>query len=203
MSSVVISGDTSGAITLAALAVAGTNTITLPANTGNMVVDTATQTLTNKTLTSPTFGGTPAGVGVLTSGTSVSTATTAFTASISTTTMTVTAVASGTIAVGQVIAGTGVTAGTTITALGTGTGGVGTYTVNVSQTVTSTAITIVGLDFLNIPSWVKRITIIFNQVSVSGTSSTLIQLGTGATPTYTTTGYSGGGAILSGSGIVT
>jgi hypothetical protein len=34
MSSVVISGDTSGAITLSATAVAGTNTITLPAKTG-------------------------------------------------------------------------------------------------------------------------------------------------------------------------
>jgi len=37
MSSVVIAGDTSGAITLAAPAVAGTNTITLPASTGTMV----------------------------------------------------------------------------------------------------------------------------------------------------------------------
>ena len=38
MSSVVIYGDTSGAITLAANAVAGTNTITVPAQTGTMVV---------------------------------------------------------------------------------------------------------------------------------------------------------------------
>ena len=37
MSSVVISGDTSGAITLASPAVAGTNTITLPASTGTVV----------------------------------------------------------------------------------------------------------------------------------------------------------------------
>jgi hypothetical protein len=37
MSSVVISGDTSGAITLAAPSVAGTNTITLPASTGTVV----------------------------------------------------------------------------------------------------------------------------------------------------------------------
>jgi hypothetical protein len=36
MSSVVISGDTSGAITLAAPSVAGTNTITLPASTGTV-----------------------------------------------------------------------------------------------------------------------------------------------------------------------
>lgn len=38
MSSVVLSGDTSGAITLAAPAVAGTNTITLPAATGTAMV---------------------------------------------------------------------------------------------------------------------------------------------------------------------
>jgi len=38
MSSVVLSGDTSGAITLAAPAVAGTNTITLPAATGTVLV---------------------------------------------------------------------------------------------------------------------------------------------------------------------
>ena len=41
MSSVVISGDTSGSITLSAPAVAGTNTITLPASTGT-VLTTAT-----------------------------------------------------------------------------------------------------------------------------------------------------------------
>jgi hypothetical protein len=37
MSSIVISGDTSGAITVAAPAVAGTNTITMPATTGTML----------------------------------------------------------------------------------------------------------------------------------------------------------------------
>jgi hypothetical protein len=45
MSSVVISGDTSGAITLAAPAVAGTNTITLPATTGTVVLTGTTPTL--------------------------------------------------------------------------------------------------------------------------------------------------------------
>lgn len=56
------------------------------------------------------------------------------------TTLTVTAVTSGVLAVGQRISGTGITAGTTITALGTGTGGIGTYTVSVSQLVASTTI---------------------------------------------------------------
>lgn len=60
-----------------------------------------------------------------------------FTAAISGTTMTVSAVSSGTLAVGQAIVGSGVTDGTYITALGTGTGGTGTYTVGISQTVGS------------------------------------------------------------------
>jgi hypothetical protein len=72
------------------------------------------------------------------------------TGSISTTTLTVTAVASGTLFVGQTIQGTGVTALTIITALGTGSGGVGTYTVSTSQTVSST--TLYGLNFSQLPS---------------------------------------------------
>jgi hypothetical protein len=72
------------------------------------------------------------------------------TGSISTTTLTVTAVASGTLYVGQTIQGTGVTALTIITALGTGSGGVGTYTVSTSQTVSST--TLYGLNFSQLPS---------------------------------------------------
>jgi hypothetical protein len=128
---------------------------------------------------------------LITSGTSVSTATTSFTASISSTTMTVTAVGSGTIAVGQVITGTGVTAGTVITAQLTGSAGsTGTYTVSASQTVSSTTITIVGLDFLSIPSWVKRITVIFAGVSTNGTSNLLIQLGDSGG--IETTGYLSG-----------
>jgi len=64
--------------------------------------------------------------------------TSSFTGSISGTTLTVSAVASGTILVGAVISGTGVTAGTRITAYGTGTGGTGDYTIDTSQTVSST-----------------------------------------------------------------
>jgi hypothetical protein len=60
-----------------------------------------------------------------------------FTGSISGTTLTVTAVSSGTIAANQSLSGVGVTSETVITALGTGTGGVGTYTVNLSQTLAS------------------------------------------------------------------
>ena len=57
------------------------------------------------------------------------------------TTLTVLSVASGVLYVGAVISGTGVTAGTTITSFGTGTGNTGTYTVSVSQLVASAKIT--------------------------------------------------------------
>jgi hypothetical protein len=61
--------------------------------------------------------------------------------SISGTTLTVSAVpAIGALAVGQTITGTGIAPNTTITAILTGSGGVGTYTVTPSQTVASTPI---------------------------------------------------------------
>jgi hypothetical protein len=57
-------------------------------------------------------------------------------------TLTVTAVASGAIAVDDVISGSGVTAGTVVTANLTGTGGTGTYLVSIGQTASSTTITV-------------------------------------------------------------
>jgi len=99
------------------------------------------------------------GVGTYTLNTSLTIATEPFntaasaatiTASIATTTLTVTAVASGILYVGQTIQGAGITANTVITALGTGTGGVGTYTVSASQTVASE--TMYALNFSVIPT---------------------------------------------------
>jgi hypothetical protein len=55
MASIIIAGDTSGAITLASPAVAGSNTLTLPSSTDTLVGKATTDTLTNKTLTSPTL----------------------------------------------------------------------------------------------------------------------------------------------------
>ena len=72
------------------------------------------------------------------------------TAAITGTTMTVASVASGTLYVGQTIQGAGITAQTIITALGTGTGGTGTYTVNNSQTIAS--ITMYALNWTVLPS---------------------------------------------------
>jgi hypothetical protein len=43
-----------------------------------------------------------------------------------------------------------------------------------------------SIDFTGIPSWVKRITVMFNGVSTSGTSIMLCQIGSGS---FTTSGY--------------
>ena len=43
-----------------------------------------------------------------------------------------------------------------------------------------------SIDFTGIPSWVKRITVMFNEVSTSGSSAFLIQIGSGS---VTSTGY--------------
>jgi hypothetical protein len=115
--SLVLQSSGGGSVTLNEPTTASNFTQDIPAVTGNVVIDSATQTLTNKTLTtptltSPTFAGTPTGVGVLTSGTAVTS-----------------------------------TSGTSI-------------------------------DFTSIPSWVKRITVMFQGVSTNGTNPFLIQLGT-------------------------
>ena len=124
MSSIVVSGNTSGAITIAAPAVAGTNTLTLPASTGTVVLDTATQTLTNKTIQG----------GSITQGTAVAS-----------------------------------TSGTSI-------------------------------DFTSIPSWVKRITVMFSGTSTNGVSPIMVQLGTsgGIQATSYSSGASYQGATSAG-----
>lgn len=61
-------------------------------------------------------------------------------------TLTVSAVSTGTLGIGDVIVGTGITAGNEITAFLTGTGGTGTYFVSVGDTASSTTITVAGAD---------------------------------------------------------
>ena len=63
-----------------------------------------------------------------------------FTGSINGTTLSVTAMTYGALAVGRTVFGVGGTDGTVITALGSGSGGVGTYTVAPSQDVASVAL---------------------------------------------------------------
>jgi hypothetical protein len=84
-----------------------------------------------------------------------------FTGSISGTTLTVTGISSGAIALGMTLSGTGITAGTKIVAFNTGSGNnvneAGTYTVNISQTVSSTTINAYYERPLNIYSAFVRI----------------------------------------------
>jgi hypothetical protein len=63
--------------------------------------------------------------------------------SISGTVLTVTSVTLGAVAVGQLVHVAGIVAGTTISSLGTGTGGTGTYNLSVTQsTIASTTVTL-------------------------------------------------------------
>jgi len=54
-----------------------------------------------------------------------------------------------------------------------------------------------SIDFTSIPSWVKRITVMFSGVSTNGTSLVQIQIGAGS---VTTTGYTCSMANIQGSG---
>lgn len=113
-----------------------------------------------------------------------------FTGAISGTTLTVSALSTGALAVGQFVKGAGVTADTYITALGTGTGGTGTYTVSNSQTVASEAMT------TNVPN----VTFDSVQSAFVVTSSTT---GTGSTITFATGTIAASLDLTSATGAVT
>jgi hypothetical protein len=51
-----------------------------------------------------------------------------------------------------------------------------------------------SIDFTGIPSWAKRVTVMFDGVSLSGTSNFLFQIGAGS---MQSTGYNGSGASVS------
>lgn len=90
----------------------------------------------------------------------------------------------------------------------------GTYTVTVpatNQTLGLTSGTAVAstsgtsIDFTGIPSWVKRITVIYNGISTSGTADYLVQLGTAGG--VVSSGYISGalrnaGSVTSSAGIL-
>jgi hypothetical protein len=59
----------------------------------------------------------------------------------------------------------------------------GSLTLATAQTASGTSV-----DFTGIPSWAKRITVMFGSVSLNGNSSYLIQIGSGS---ITSSGYSG------------
>ncbi len=53
-----------------------------------------------------------------------------------------------------------------------------------------------AIDFTSIPSWVKRVTVMFNRVSTNGTSGLLVQIGAGS---IDTTGYISGTSAIGNS----
>jgi hypothetical protein len=116
----------------------------------------------------------------------------AFTGTISGTTLTVTAVASGTLMVGQAVTGQDVTSGTTIAALLTGTGGVGTYRVTPSQVVrlgtmaaACTVLTVASVTFGTILVGAP----VYDPAGnvTAGTAITALGTGTGGAGTYLVT----------------
>lgn len=81
--------------------------------------------------------------------------------------------------------------GTITLPAGTGTAAVQGVSTNIVSGTAVASTSGTSIDFTGIPSWVKRITVAFSGISTSGTSNLIVQLGTGATPTYTTSGYLG------------
>lgn len=69
--------------------------------------------------------------------------------------------------------------------LPTGGGTLGRMVLATAQNTTSGT----AIDFTGIPSWVKRITVMFNGVSTSGSSKLIVQLGTSTG--FVSTGYAG------------
>lgn len=58
----------------------------------------------------------------------------------------------------------------------------------------------VAVEFTGIPSWVRRITVLFNGVSTNGVNNILVQIGTGGAPT--SSGYAGYSVFSWASGVV-
>jgi hypothetical protein len=55
-----------------------------------------------------------------------------------------------------------------------------------------------SIDFTSVPSWIKRLTVIFNSVSTNGSSSIQLQIGSGS---FTTTGYASGATRMNNGGV--
>jgi len=81
---------------------------------------------------------------------------------------------------------------------GTGTAAVQGVSTNIVSGTSQASTSGTSIDFTAIPSWVKRITVMFNGVSLSGSSQILIQLGAGSP---TTSGYTSGSTRASVSGV--
>lgn len=111
---------------------------------------------------------------------SISGTTASITASISGTTLTITAISAGSVNIGDVIA-TGAASGTRITGFTSGTlGGVGVYTVSISQTVSSTSMT----TSLNVGQVLRFVGLNKSIVLQPGAASVTFNIGSGNTISF-------------------
>ena len=164
----------------------GQVTLTVPAVAGSGTLTLPTTTDTVATLTSNTFV-TPTLTSPIVSGN-----------------LTLNGSSSGTIAV----AAPATASGTVTFPAGTGTIAVQGVSTNIVQGTAQNSTSGTSIDFTGIPSWAKRVTVMLNGVSTSGTSGLLVQIGPGS---ITTTGYTsnagysysgGGGGLTSSIGFV-
>lgn len=187
-----------------------TGTLTLPTSTDTLVGRATTDTLTNKTLTSPTIN-TPALSNGTISGATINNSAIGGTtpAAGAFTTLAASSTVSGTgfsnyLASPPAIGGTTPAAGAFTTLSMTGnlsangsagtagqaliSAGSGSPPTWGSSIVSGTAVTASGtaVDFTGIPSWAKRVTVMFASVSTTGTVDVIVQLGSS---TIQTSGY--------------
>lgn len=137
------SGTTSftGSVGFTGTASFATNVMTVVTRTGNSIIQVG-DVVTSATVTAGTtitaiLSGLPGAVGS-TYSLSTTPGTIATQAATTTSnTLNVTAISAGSLSIGDVISGTNITTGTTITAFGTGVGGVGTYLISGAQVNTA------------------------------------------------------------------
>jgi hypothetical protein len=163
-----LSGSTSGYAQIQAAATAANNTLTLPSGNGMLVGQSTTTAPTNGQI--PIGNGTDYTPATITAGTGITVTNGAGSISIANTTAPVTSVNTFTGAVQSVIVS-------------------GTAVASTSG---------ISITFSSIPSWVKRITVMFNGVSTNGASGVLAQLGSGS---LTTSGYNTGAARFGASAL--
>jgi microcystin-dependent protein len=131
-----------GAVVTGSISTGGVLTVTAVTRGALYIGDIITGTNVPANCTITAFGTGTGGAGTYTVSPAPTSAIGSRTITSSSTVLNVTAVGSGTVAIGQALAGTGITTGTKITDLGTGAGLTGTYIISTAQNAASTTITL-------------------------------------------------------------